>query len=221
MSITALGTTAGGAQALFNTYNVITACTTSNHGVLLPATPTAGQTVEIVLFAAATCVQLNIYPGTGVAIDQGTSGTAVFILPGSTITVTAATSTQWYTTMPPVFGQVHQIDASYGPGGVGLVFDFEVYLWSGVLGTPASFAVELRPRRSRRLATTLAAATHNFNTYNVITGGSGSANGVKLPIAAHTNPGMIVVVTNQIAFTVNVWPASGGQMSTALARARR
>ena len=108
--ITASGTTQGTATAISTSYNIVTT-TPSGTGVILP-TATTGMKVIVVNKGANT---LNVYPGTGAAIDGASTNTAVTIPTGTSVTYEASSSTQWYSIMPALVTGTG-ISATYGNG---------------------------------------------------------------------------------------------------------
>jgi hypothetical protein len=90
-SVTAAGTTQGGATALTKAVNIVTTAT-ANQGVLLP-TAAAGVSVTIV---NTTAVNIKIYPNTSDVIDEGTVNVAVNLAPYSSVQLVAQDTQDWY-----------------------------------------------------------------------------------------------------------------------------
>jgi hypothetical protein len=111
-SVTAAGTTQGTATALLRSYNIVTSVTAGNTGVILP-TPTAGYIVTVVNRGG---LSLNIYPATGGTIDSAAANTAITLPVGASITIEAASATQWYSINPPII-QGSGTTVTYGNGG--------------------------------------------------------------------------------------------------------
>ena len=90
-SVTAAGTTQGGATALAKTVNIVTTAT-ANQGVVLP-TAAAGISVTIV---NTTAVNIKVYPNTSDVIDEGTVNVAVNLAPYSSVQLVAQDTQDWY-----------------------------------------------------------------------------------------------------------------------------
>lgn len=90
-SVTAAGTTQGGATALTKAVNIVTNAT-ANQGVVLP-TAAAGVSVTVI---NTTAVNIKIYPNTSDVIDEGTVNVAVNLAPYSSVQLVAQDTQDWY-----------------------------------------------------------------------------------------------------------------------------
>lgn len=91
--VAAAGTTQGTAAGLASGINVVTSSTPGiNDGVILPAA-TAGLTINVM---NVTTEAINVYPGTGAAIDGYGSNVAVNLGSGAKLVFVAVNSAQWY-----------------------------------------------------------------------------------------------------------------------------
>jgi len=90
-SVTAAGTTQGGATALTKAVSIVTTAT-ADQGVKLP-TAAAGISATIV---NTTAVNIKIYPNTSDVIDEGTVNVAVNLAPYSSVQLVAQDTQDWY-----------------------------------------------------------------------------------------------------------------------------
>lgn len=111
-AVSAAGTTQGTATALTKSYSVVTTAA-SNSGVVLP-TPGAGGLISVIVNKGANAVK--IYPASGGTIDGAAANAAITLAVGGTITLEASSTTQWYSTNPPMVAGTG-ISVSFGNGG--------------------------------------------------------------------------------------------------------
>lgn len=90
-TVTAAGTTQGGATALTKTVSIVTTAT-ADQGVKLP-TAAAGISATIV---NTTAVNIKIYPNTSDVIDGGTVNVAVNLAPYSSVQLVAQDAIDWF-----------------------------------------------------------------------------------------------------------------------------
>lgn len=90
-TVTAAGSTQGGATALTKAVSIITTAT-ANQGVVLP-TAAAGISATIV---NTTAVTIKVYPNTSDVIDDGTVNVAVNLAPYSSVQLVAQDTQDWY-----------------------------------------------------------------------------------------------------------------------------
>jgi len=90
-SVTAAGSTQGGATALTKAVSIVTTAT-ADQGVKLP-TAAAGISATIV---NTTAVNIKIYPNTSDVIDEGTVNVAVNLAPYSSVQLVAQDTQDWY-----------------------------------------------------------------------------------------------------------------------------
>ena len=90
-TVTAAGTTQGGATALTKAVSIVTTAT-ANQGVVLP-TAAAGISATIV---NTTAVTIKVYPNTSDVIDDGTVNVAVNLAPYSSVQLVAQDTQDWY-----------------------------------------------------------------------------------------------------------------------------
>lgn len=96
-SVVAAGATQGTATTLTSSYNVVVTVPASS-GVKLP-TPPVGMRVVVVNKGVNN---LNVYPDTGGAIDADGINIPLVLHIDASVTLTAASATQWYTVGPPL-----------------------------------------------------------------------------------------------------------------------
>ena len=228
-AISAAGTTQGGATALTTSYNVVTTAAV-NSGVVL-MTATAGLRVVVVNQGANT---LKVYPAGSAAIDGAGASTAVLIGVGSSATYEAVSATQWYTVdVPVVAGTATTV--TYGNGSVsvnntgatsiaGTANEITASASTGAitLSTPATFVGPgtIQDTTGMKYSTTAAisaagttqgGATALTTSYNVVTTAAVNSGVVLMTATA----GLRVVVVNQGANTLKVYPASGAAIDGA------
>jgi hypothetical protein len=92
-SITASGTTQGGATALTKAINIVSTVSAGANGVVLP-TAVAGMSIYITNNGSTA---LNVYPASGGQVNAGGTNAAYSQPVGSTVHYIAPTTTQWYT----------------------------------------------------------------------------------------------------------------------------
>lgn len=115
VAVAAAGTSQGAATVLTSTYNVVTSVTTgTNTGVILPVA-SAGLVVIVSNESGNSAALLNVYPHAGGAIDNAGTNSSVTLVNGASATYVGASSTQWYTTGPPVVAGTN-IVVTYGVG---------------------------------------------------------------------------------------------------------
>lgn len=90
-TVTAAGSTQGGATALTKAVSIVTTAT-ANQGVVLP-TAAAGISATIV---NTTAVTIKVYPNTSDVIDDGTVNVAVNLAPYSSVQLVAQDTQDWY-----------------------------------------------------------------------------------------------------------------------------
>jgi len=90
-TVTAAGSTQGGATALTKAVSIVTTAT-ADQGVKLP-TAAAGISATIV---NTTAVNIKIYPNTSDVIDEGTVNVAVNLAPYSSVQLVAQDTQDWY-----------------------------------------------------------------------------------------------------------------------------
>ena len=91
-ALAALGTIQGDAAAVVARVSLVTGADTAK-GVILPATPTAGDRYSIVNTVAAT---LKLYPGTGDTINATAANTAVVLAASVVTDCIAASAAAWW-----------------------------------------------------------------------------------------------------------------------------
>lgn len=96
-AVVAAGATQGTATTLTSSYNVVVTVPVSS-GVKLP-TPPVGMRVVVVNKGVNN---LNVYPDTGGAIDADGINIPLVLHIDASVTLTAASATQWYTVGPPL-----------------------------------------------------------------------------------------------------------------------
>jgi hypothetical protein len=112
-TVSAAGSTQGTATALTKSYNVVTTVAAST-GVLLP-TITAANVGFLVTIVNKGANALNVYPGTGAAIDSAAANAAISLAVNGTITVEASSTTQWYSVRPNITAGTNAV-VTYGNG---------------------------------------------------------------------------------------------------------
>ena len=98
--VSAAGTTQSTATGLTTSYNVVTTAAASS-GVKLPTitATNVGYTITIVNKGANP---VNVYPATGASIDSASTNAAIVLPVNAAIILDASSTTQWYTTAPPL-----------------------------------------------------------------------------------------------------------------------
>ena len=230
-AVAAAGTTQGTGTALTTSYNVVSSSSGGSTGVVLP-TGTAGLRCVVVNQGS---VGINVYPAGSAQIDGAGASVAVSIPVGASATYEASSGTQWYTVDFPIVGG----GATYGNGAVtlsatgvtsvtGTANQVATSASSGsiTLSTPSVFVGPgtIQDTTGMKYSTTAGVsaagttqgtATALTTSYNTVTSVS-SGQGVVLPTAS---AGLRVVITNQGANALSVYPASGAQIDSAGANA--
>jgi hypothetical protein len=237
-ALTAAGSTISDALPLTKSYNVISTAATSAKGVALPSA-VVGMRVVVVSLPTVASV-FNVYPknGDSAQIDAAGTNGAVTLAIGATATYEAVTTTQWYTVNPPVVagtgisvtagngkvtiaattagvtsvaGTTNQVTVSPTTGNAVVSLPNAITAPGSILATTT-----IQDGSGMRYSTTTgisagsagqATATALTTSFNVVSTAGSTGLGVALPTAV---TGLRVVIVNNGANTINVFPVNGG-----------
>jgi hypothetical protein len=222
------GTNAQGQAALTGDFNVVTSTPNNPSGVTLP-TATVGR--RIVISNDATN-PINIYPAVGASIDGYSANQSISLAVGGYIEFVAGSTTKWYSTSNISISNIDLAQltisgalavAKGGTGsntaGIGTFNNITGYSAAGATGTTSSNLVfSTAPLLTAPTFSTSANVTAGFNAqgqgaltsdFNVIRTANSTPSAVTLPTAT---VGRRVVISNDAANTVNIYPASGASI---------
>ena len=199
-TVTALSSDQAGAAALTAEFNAISAAD-GTKGVKLP-TAAADKVVDVVNTSASAV--LKVYPATGAQINALGANAAFSIGPGRTAKFIGRSATLWYTAADeaalPTAAELNLVNTA----AVGTVVNSKAAIYSAAGGLARSSASVTALSSDQAGAAAMTAEINSVTAAN-------DTKAVKLPTAAAN---LIIEVINTVrTASLNVYPATGGQIN--------